>query len=61
MSINIIQIPHVDKIIIIIKPAAKVGKNKDTPDAIKLLLKYCGREAFQKKKKKKHKQALYLV
>jgi len=28
-----------------------LAKIKTSPDAIKLLLKYCGHEAFQKKKK----------
>lgn len=47
MCINIIQIPHVDKVI---KKQPKLAKIKRSVDATKLLLTYCGVKAFQKKK-----------
>ena len=48
MCINPIQNPHVDKVMI--KKEPKLAKIKRSLGAIKLLLTYCGLQAFQKKK-----------
>lgn len=47
MYINLIQNPPIDKVII--KKEPKLAKIKRSLGAIKLLLTYCGLEAFQKK------------